>query len=437
MLIVVASCELIAPKKAPKHEKEHLRTDTLTVFFTGNALGELKPCGCFGGQLGGFDRRSAVLNSVPKQRRLIVDTGSFVKSDSEQDLIKYNIIIQALDLLDYDLVSLSEEDIEIGKNLGLLDSLESVFNIISPHSAADVIVPAKFTKGLPLKGKTVVVTVAAFDAKSAPTEQAEELFTPPSDVQTLNILILNDCNPGIIDFIAKSLPLIDCIVCPAESEEPMVIGNPNKRPLVFSIGRFGRYICELKITEAATAGDRLKLSFHAIEVKEDLPLDSTLVALYKDYQQLVKERNLLEKYPRFSLPKDLEYTGSKSCKLCHEYEYEKWSGNPHARAYATLEREGSQFDPECVVCHVVGMEYESGFVTEEKTGHLKDVGCENCHGPGSEHIATAGSAELAEPKSACVDCHTPEHSGDYAGNEQSFLEKIIHWREPNAASNVK
>jgi len=437
MLIIGTSCELIAPKKTPKHEKEHLRTDTLTVFLTGNALGELKPCGCFGGQLGGFDRRSAVLNSVPKQRRLIVDTGSFVKSDSEQDLIKYNIIIQALDLLDYDLVSLSEEDIEIGKNLGLLDGLDSVFNIISPHGAADVIVPAKFTKGLPLKDKTVVVTVAAFDAKSAPIEQAGELFAPPSDLKTLNMLILNDCNPGIIDFIAKSLPLIDCIVCPAESEEPMVIGDPNKRPLVFSIGRFGRYICELKITESATAGDRLKLSFHAIEVKEDLPLDSTLVALYKDYQQLVRERNLLEKYPRFSLPKDLEYAGSKSCKPCHEYEYEKWSGNAHARAYATLEREGSQFDPECVVCHVVGMEYESGFVSEEKTGHLKDVGCENCHGPGSEHIETAGSAKLTEPKSACVDCHTPEHSGDYAGNERYFLEKIIHWREQNAASNVK
>jgi hypothetical protein len=83
------------------------------------------------------------------------------------------------------------------------------------------------------------------------------------------------------------------------------------------------------------------------------------------------------------------------------------------------------------------MEYESGFTSEEKTGHLKNVGCENCHGPGSEHIRTLGTVKLTEPKSDCLSCHTPEHSGDYAGNEQEKLEKIVHWREPNTAGNVK
>jgi len=83
------------------------------------------------------------------------------------------------------------------------------------------------------------------------------------------------------------------------------------------------------------------------------------------------------------------------------------------------------------------MDYESGFVSEQKTGHLKNVGCENCHGPGSEHIMTAGQTELTEPKSACIDCHTPEHSGDYAGNESSFQKKIVHWREPKPLAPVK
>ncbi|MGD8499631.1 MAG: cytochrome c family protein [Phycisphaerales bacterium] len=425
------------PTRTPKREKERVRTDTLTVFLTGNVLGELKPCGCSGGQLGGFDRRSTVLNSVSGQRRLVVDTGSFVKSDAEQDLIKYNIIIQALELLDYDLVSLSEKDIEIGNNLGVLDGIESVFNIISPAGTADRSLPARFTKELSLKGRTVSVTVAAFNAKSVPIEQVRELFATPSGVQTLDILILNHCDPGIIDFIAGSVPLVDCIICPAESDEPMIIGDPNKRPLAFSVGRFGRYICRLQVTAPARAGERLKLTFHAVAVEEDLPQDGSLVRLYEDYQQIVRDRNLLEKHPRFRLPNGLQYSGSRSCKPCHTYEYEKWSGNAHGRAFATLERVGSQFDPECVVCHVVGMDYESGFISQEQTGHLKNVGCENCHGPGSEHIKTAGATELAEPKSACIDCHTPEHSGDYAGNERSFLEKIVHWREPNAASDVK
>ena len=432
-------------KQAKPSAKLDHKTDVLTVFLTGNVLGELKPCGCSGGQLGGLDRRSAVLNSVPKQRRLIVDTGSFVKSDGEQDLIKFNIIVQALGMLDYDLVDLSEKDIEIGNSLGLLEDISSVFNIISPYRPVDVNVPAKFIKRLPLKDKTVAVTVGAFDVNSGPIEQIRELFSELSDSgpaepefngYRINILILNHCDSDIIDSIAATVPLVDCLVCPGESDEPMIIGDLNKRPLVFSVGRFGRYVCKLQI-EPAKAEDKLKLSFQAIPVTEDLEQQDSLVRLYKDYQQLVKQSNLLERYPRFTLPDKLAYAGSESCQFCHQYEYVVWKDTVHANAYATLEQVGSQFDPECVLCHVIGMEYESGFISEDKTGYLKDVGCENCHGPCSEHNRTPYTAKTTKPKSACLDCHTPDHSGEYAGNELEYQEKIIHWVEPNDVGNVK
>ncbi len=48
-----------------------------------------------------------------------------------------------------------------------------------------------------------------------------------------------------------------------------------------------------------------------------------------------------------------------------------------------------------------------------------------------------GISETVEPKLDCTDCHSPEQSADYAGNEQLYLEKIIHWREPNAPGDVK
>ncbi len=425
-----------SPKRTPAYEKESLMDDSLTIFLTGNELGALKPCGCSGGQLGGFDRRPAVLNKVPGDKRLIINTGSVVKSDSEQDLIKYHIIIQALQLLEYDLVSLGKQDIEIGRNLGLLEDIESTFSVISPHSTTETNIPAKFTKKFSLKGRTVLATVATFDPGSSPIEQIEGLFNLPSDVPTLNILILSNSDPGTISSIAKAAPFVDCVVCPSESDEPAVIGNPNRRPLAFTVGRFGRYVCGLKVTAPDRVGQPLRLTFTAFPIEEDLPKDESLVRLYEDYQIIVKDRNLLEKHPRFALPNDLEYTGSKSCK-CHEYEYERWSSNAHAKAFSTLEKVNSQYDPECVVCHVIGMDYESGFISQQQTGHLINVGCENCHGPGSEHVLTAGKTELTEPKSSCIDCHTPEHSGDYAGNEEAFMEKIKHWREPNAVGNVK
>lgn len=436
-LIIAISCAPDAPKPGPGSGQPTMKTETLTVFFTGGTLGALKPCGCSGGQLGGLERRRAIFDTVPRQRRLLVDTGSFVKGEGEQDLIKYNIIAQALQLLNYDLAALSEKDIEIGGNLNLLnDAAMGVHLIAPPYGTDNADLPVKFTREVSLQDRTVVVTIAAVDVNITSAEQVRGLFTQRAGAQSLNILILSQCDPGIVKSVATAVPSVDCLVCTAQSDEPIVLSDPGKKPFVFSVGRFGRHVCKLLI-EIGAGRNALKPSLQVIPVSEDLPKDTSLVSLYKDYQQVVKDSNLLEKYPRFIPSNNLEYAGSLSCKPCHESEYEKWQETGHSKAYATLEQVGSEADPECVVCHVVGMEYQSGFVSLEKTADLKDVGCENCHGPGSEHIRTAGRTKSAGPKSVCTDCHTPEHSGEYAGNERGFLEKIIHWKEPNTVDHVK
>jgi len=442
LLTAAGSC---IPEESPKGLPGHAeKPDVLTVFLTGNELGALRPCGCAGGQLGGLDRRLAIFKSVPASKRLIVDTGSLVEGTSEQDQIKFEIIVQAFRLLGYDLVNLTEEDIELARNRGLLDGLCLLLNVISPQGLTDPSGPAglakrSFTKRFLLEGKAVGVTVAAFDAQSDGIEQVRELFLPDPGLEAVNILIMNRCDDDIIGTL-KQTGSVDCLVCPSESDEAMLISDPTERPLVISLGRYGKYVGKLEIRSAdpGRAHDKLHLSFAPVDVNENLPLEGSLVALYKDYQQLVKDADLLEKQPRWPLPDGLEYRGSKSCKPCHEYEYEKWSSKAHAHAYATLERDRSQYDPECVVCHVVGGDYESGFVSEAKSSEdLKNVGCENCHGPGSEHIESWGVTATRGPKSKCVDCHTPENSVNYAGNEELYLKKIIHWREPNSADNVK
>jgi len=424
---------------APENElSPENASDALCIFLTGNTLGMLKPCGCSGGQLGGLDRRAAIFDGVPIAQRLIVDTGSFVEDNSEQDLIKFRILIQAFSLLHYDLVSLTQKDVEIAEEIGAIEEISSVSEIIGFKSNFESEIPAKFTRQFSLKGANLDVTVAGFDAESGlesyPIEQISELFVSESGIRTVNILILNYCDTSIIDSVAE-MGIVDCIVCPAESDEPAVISNPDEKPLVISVGKYGKYVGKLEITCSDGGGNRIR--FVSIPVTEELPREESLVELYKIYQQLVKEENLLEKQMRFYLPSGLKYTGSAYCELCHDYEYEKWSDGPHAHAYATLEEVGSQFDPECIVCHVVGFGYEGGYVSERTTSYLKNVGCESCHGPGLEHIQTLGKAETRGPMLDCSDCHTPEQSADYAENERLYLEKIVHWREPNVVSNVQ
>ena len=405
--------------------------EQIVIFLTGNELGAMKPCGCSGGQLGGLDRRKAVFDTVGPQNKLIVDTGSLVENDSEQNRIKFGIIVQSFGVLGYDLINLTDSDIEVATSLGLIEGIAGIFSVISPSAPADAGIPQKFTKKFRLNSETIEVAIAAVSTESITTDKIKTLFAESGDIRQINILILNNCDKKLTDSLAR-LGLVDCFICPPESDEPEIISDPKKTPLIISMGRLGKYIGKLQIKKGKPA-----LDFSIIAVTENIAQQTEATELYTDYQQFVRQANLLEKYPRFSLPKDLTYLGSNSCRLCHEYEYDKWSEKPHAHAYATLEKVGSQYDPECVICHVVGLEYETGFINEEKTAHLKDVGCENCHGPALQHITSLGKEKTAEPKSKCVDCHTTENSADYAGNEEYYLQQIIHWREPNATADVK
>jgi hypothetical protein len=47
-------------------------------------------------------------------------------------------------------------------------------------------------------------------------------------------------------------------------------------------------------------------------------------------------------------------------------------------------------------CHTVGFHYKTGYVDEKTTKHLRDVGCESCHGPGSGHVAAPNRKDLLE-----------------------------------------
>lgn len=402
----------------------------VVLFFTGSELGALKPCGCSGGQLGGLEKRTSIFSSVPKANRLIIDTGALVESDREQDLIKFRIIFEAFTLLDYDLAHLTAQDVEIAEKLNVLSDKGRSFDIIGAESQNEAVPHASGSR-FRAKVRKVSVDVAAFDPEKDAMGKTADPFPDPGAAPSVSILILRNCGAGVAQEIAATVPTADCIICPSDSDEPQVLSDPGARPLIFTVGRLGRHICRLDVVVTGRR-EALTLRFEVIRVEEKLPSDQALVQLYGQYQQLVRESKLLEKHPRIPLPDDLTFVGSKTCNRCHEheYEYDEWRTKAHADAFATLKRADSDYDPECVVCHVVGMEYATGFVSEETTPDLKDVGCENCHGPGSEHTRTLGQAETPQPQMTCLNCHTPEHSSGYAGHEEEFMRKIVHWREP-------
>ncbi len=110
------------------------------------------------------------------------------------------------------------------------------------------------------------------------------------------------------------------------------------------------------------------------------------------------------------------YVGARTCAACHTAAYYWWASTPHARAYQTLEKRGRELDLDCIGCHVTGFERPGG----ARIGNLQEllgVGCESCHGPGSEHAEHPRAADRGltrDPEEAlCLSCHDPAHSEDF------------------------
>ena len=92
------------------------------------------------------------------------------------------------------------------------------------------------------------------------------------------------------------------------------------------------------------------------------------------------------------------------------------------------------YDAECISCHTTGFEYNSGWRSEAETPHLAGNQCENCHGPGSKHIAEptnvqfsqlmAVSAEQADKNGLCTKCHDLDNSPHF--DFEKYYKKIIH-----------
>ncbi len=409
------------PTDKPLPVKDHL-----AVFLSGNILGNLKPCGCTSEQLGGIESRGAVFNETEKNKRLIIDTGNLLAGQSEQDIIKFGIMFQAMEILEYDLVNLTKSDLAIARDLAMLDN--PAFNLITGASNRQSDIGSSFTKEMQLGREKLYLNIVTADAESIPNQPVRNLFAAKPNALNLNILLINNCNEDIVSQITSS-GIVDVVVCPTDADEPEIIHKNIKKPLFITVGRLGKYIG--KLTVGLLESNQLNVNYSGQAVDEKLPQNQDLVQLYSYYQLMVKEADLLGKIPRVPLPDGLRYVGSTKCQNCHDhdYAYNKWAKLPHAHAYKTLVEVNSQYDPECIGCHVVGIGYESGFISEKSPKDLRNVGCEVCHGPASKHIDSEGEIESAEPKSACIDCHTSEHDPDYERKKNEMFKKIVHWPE--------
>jgi len=117
------------------------------------------------------------------------------------------------------------------------------------------------------------------------------------------------------------------------------------------------------------------------------------------------------------------YVGAPVCMGCHPSTHDLWSDTRHAHAFETLKNIGRHKTGSCLTCHTVGYGLPNGFVNEETTPWLKGVQCENCHGPGGNHVGDPYNLDM-QPKlemssMVCGGCHSGAHHNTYVEWEMS------------------
>ncbi|MHB8078158.1 MAG: multiheme c-type cytochrome [Candidatus Krumholzibacteriia bacterium] len=138
----------------------------------------------------------------------------------------------------------------------------------------------------------------------------------------------------------------------------------------------------------------------------------------------------------------------KGCKMCHNSpakgaQFKVWSESNHAKAFAVLATPAAleagkklgvtepQKDPKCLECHTtkafLKVEADAGYVEAE------GVGCEACHGAGSDYKAMAVMKDKAKAMAAglampdaktCVKCHN-EKSPTFKAFDFTAAWKVI------------
>jgi predicted CXXCH cytochrome family protein len=116
------------------------------------------------------------------------------------------------------------------------------------------------------------------------------------------------------------------------------------------------------------------------------------------------------------------YLGWETCKMCHEAIYDRWSADPHSRAFATLAEGDKWNDPACLPCHTTGYQMAALKDSADVRPEMWNVQCEACHGMGTAHQRGAMAAVVGEE--VCRSCHTPEWSPNF--NYPEALKTIDH-----------
>jgi hypothetical protein len=440
---------------APQKLLANLRDPAAVLIVSGEQFGYLEPCGCTKGQVGGLIRRYDFVERLHAQNHwptALIDLGSLIKNPADarggfdQAKLKFDTALKALKLLNYSAMALSAEDLKlgVGEALGLfLNGLGETTKVVVANVEAPgyetIFRPSLIVSAGPVKlGVTAVIDPEILKKLSDPDkdvifpkiQRPDEVLAavladlePKSDYQVLMV----QGPPALAKRLAEAYPGFDIVVSTSDYDDVLrhdaEMLNRDKTMLV-NVGRKGKYVGVFGLYPKEA--QRLRYQVVTLDDKFDGPATAMKKLIEDEFRDTLRQVGVVENYQRrgyINGAPGATFVGAANCESCHPKTYEKWASTKHALAFDSLlgdKKPNTIYDAECISCHTTGFEYLSGWQAEAKTPYLEGNQCENCHGPGSKHIAEptnadfrklmAVSADQAEKRGLCIECHDLDNS---------------------------
>ncbi|RKU33248.1 hypothetical protein C6499_01845 [Candidatus Poribacteria bacterium] len=412
-----------------------------TLVVSGQELGYLEPCGCAEGQIGGFPRRDSMLLQLTSggKNLLRVANGNLISDARRQSELKAEIGFTALKEMEYAAFNVGPRDLLLGieqlkyfsntsgipfLSANLFQGEEGVFQPFVLHRVhlEDLQEQVAIVGVISQQFEIYAENASADLMLKAPEDVLRELI-PQLSSECEFIVLLAHAAIDEAKALAKAFPQIDIIIVGDEQSEalrePISVGDT----VLLNPGIKGKALGMLDI-RSDKGKKNADSHFQLLTLSERIPDSPRMMDLLLMYQQMLAAENLTADIQQEPLSTGGMYAGNASCKTCHPSEYASWKKTKHSHAYHTLVEKGHENDPDCLTCHTVGFGFQTGFISEPQTPTLADVGCENCHGVGGNHVKNPKPGYGKVTKANCLTCHTSENSPNF--DYDAYFPKILH-----------
>lgn len=442
------------------------------LFVSGQQHGYIEPCGCTGleNQKGGLIRRDTLLTGLRDRGWNVVpvDVGNQVRRIGRQATMKFQSTVDAFKLMDYKAATLGVDDLQLsGVELIQIAGTDGANQL--PFISANVVVfDASFFpkyKIVESGGRKIGITGCLGSEYQSKLQNSDVEFIDP--VASLRpvidelegegcdfVVLLAHCSIEESASLAKAVPGIDLVVTSGGFGEPTLLPEEidGSEALMVQVGTKGMWGGIVGLFD----DPKTPIRYQKLAVSSQFEDSKRMLVQFANYQQKLKEIGLKDLgATAVSHPTGRQFVGSEACGDCHTTAHEIWEDSPHFHATDSIvapnnDRGGipRHHDPECISCHVTGWDpqgfqpYKTGWESLKKSELLAGSGCENCHGPGSEHVAAENGdidvtrarlkelqqemvLRLEDAEQQCRSCHDLDNSPEF--DFASYWEEVKHY----------